>query len=219
MKSTKNNENLSPPLRNVLYEFAVAQERPDASLLNEYVRRYPEYTAELTALAVELAVDHGTEASSLPVDKSVSTVVQSPEVLRMVSRFQNRLHQVRQGDAQPSTDNPENSAETNPFASLNRSEVQTFLRALNVTNAFFVKLRDCQILLETMSQGFVCRVSELLQKREDSLYIHFAKEVKLQGATSYKAKQKPTVGRKQTFEEAVSGSGLTMEQQEALRQL
>ena len=48
------------PLRDILYEFSIAKDVPDAELLDEFTRRYPEYADALTEFAVELLVDtHG----------------------------------------------------------------------------------------------------------------------------------------------------------------
>lgn len=56
------------PLRDVLYALAIAAPAPDASVLDDLVRRYPQHAAELTDMAVALALDHlhesGTEAAS-----------------------------------------------------------------------------------------------------------------------------------------------------------
>ena len=45
------------PLRDVLYAFSLAQPVPDARLLDEFVRRYPEHSVEITDFAIELAID------------------------------------------------------------------------------------------------------------------------------------------------------------------
>ncbi len=53
---TKTSRSASP-VDDVLYEFALAKERPDAGLLDDYVRRYPEHAVALTSFAVSLALD------------------------------------------------------------------------------------------------------------------------------------------------------------------
>ena len=45
------------PLRNVLYELALAKPAPDAALVDEFVRSYPEYASDLTEYAIKLALD------------------------------------------------------------------------------------------------------------------------------------------------------------------
>src|SRR5580658_5044338 len=84
------------PLRDVLYAFSLAKPIPDADLLEEFTRRYPEHAIELTDFAIELAVDamRGHEdAEPDLVDDAVS-----PAVSRAMSAFQNRLFEVRNVD-------------------------------------------------------------------------------------------------------------------------
>ena len=45
------------PLRDVLYALSLAKPIPDAEVLDDFVRRYPEYAAALTDFAIELAMD------------------------------------------------------------------------------------------------------------------------------------------------------------------
>ena len=54
---TTTQSNSSMPLRDVLYSFSLAKSVPDAELLDEYVRSYPEYAAELTDFAIEMIID------------------------------------------------------------------------------------------------------------------------------------------------------------------
>lgn len=46
-----------PTLREALYSLAVAQEIPDAKVLDDVVRRFPQYGNELTEFAIVIAVD------------------------------------------------------------------------------------------------------------------------------------------------------------------
>jgi len=46
------------PLQDVLYDFSVAQEVPDAKLLKEFVELYPSYAEDLTELAYDLIPDY-----------------------------------------------------------------------------------------------------------------------------------------------------------------
>ena len=45
------------PLRDVLYQFALAKRTPDAEVLDEFVRRYPEHAGALTDLAIGIVLD------------------------------------------------------------------------------------------------------------------------------------------------------------------
>src|SRR6266404_6043043 len=96
MKTT--NAKPTPTLSDVLYAFALAYTSPSADLLNEYIRSYPQYAVELTALAVELAVDNGNREEAEEQVQKTEEVMQSTEVLKMISQFQNRLHEIRSND-------------------------------------------------------------------------------------------------------------------------
>ena len=91
--------NASPhSLREAFYALSVAQDIPDAKLLDDIVRRYPEFGEELTEFAIALAIDalrseRVTEAAEAALDPSVV----SPAVSRAISHFQNRLHAVTVG--------------------------------------------------------------------------------------------------------------------------
>lgn len=79
----------TPPLRDVLYAFSLAKETPDAELLEEFARKYPEHASELTDLAIDIIIDVGSSE-----DVAVTNAVEpcfSPGVSRAMSRFQNRL--------------------------------------------------------------------------------------------------------------------------------
>ena len=69
----------NPPtaLRDVLYAFSLAKPVPDARLLDEFVRRYPEHAAEITDFAIELAIDaaRGNDDNTEDAEPAVSPAV------------------------------------------------------------------------------------------------------------------------------------------------
>ena len=94
----------SPPaLREALYALSLAQGVPDAALLDDVVRRYPQYAAELTEFAIALAVDTlhdaATESAASDSDEAPTTV--TPAVSHAISRFQNRLHTIARTGVPP----------------------------------------------------------------------------------------------------------------------
>ena len=99
----------NPPtaLRDVLYAFSLAKPVPDARLLDEFVRRYPEHAAEITDFAIELAIDaaRGNDDNTEDAEPAVS-----PAVSRAMSRFQNRLFALRPSGAAGSTTSPISSS-------------------------------------------------------------------------------------------------------------
>jgi chemotaxis regulatin CheY-phosphate phosphatase CheZ len=202
------------PLRNVLYEFALAKPVPDAALVDEFARHYPEYAADLTEYAIELALD-AIAARNEPVDKP--SAVTAPSVSRAMSRFHNRLHAVRkETDAEAAKAAP---AVENPFAKLTRDAIRALAQGLHANTVFVMKLRDRHISLETMTEGFLRRIADELGVRLENIVAHFAAPAYIQSSAHFKAETQPEAGEKQTFEEAVRSCGLTPEQQNSLLNL
>jgi hypothetical protein len=202
------------PLRNVLYEFALAKPVPDAALVDEFVRHYPEYAADLTEYAIELALD-AIAARNEPVDKP--SAVTAPSVSRAMSRFHNRLHAVRkETDAEAAKAAP---AVENPFAKLTRDAIRALAQGLHANTVFVMKLRDRHISRETMTEGFLRRIADELGVRLETIVAHFAAPAYVQSGAHFKAETNPEAGEKQTFEAAVRSCGLTPEQQNFLLNL
>jgi hypothetical protein len=202
------------PLRNVLYELALAKPAPDAALVDEFVRRYPEYASDLTEYAIELALD-AIAAQNEPIDMPVA--ITTPSVSRAMSRFYNCLHAVRkETDAEAAKAAP---AVENPFAKLTRSEIRALGQRLHANTVFVMKLRDRHIRRETMTEGFLRRIADELGVLLEIVVAHFAAPAYIQSSAHFKAETKPEAGEKQTFEEAVRSCGLTPEQQNSLLNL
>jgi hypothetical protein len=202
------------PLRTVLYELTLAKPAPDAALVDEFVRDYPEYAAELTEYAIELALD-AIAVQSEPVDLPVATT--TPSVSRAMSRFHTRLHAVRKAtDAEAATVAP---AVENPFATLNRSAMRALAQRLHANTVFVMKLRDRLIAGDTMTESFLRRIADELGMLREHIVAHFAAPTSIQSSAHFKADTKPAAGEKQTFEEAVRSCGLTPEQQHFLLNL
>ena len=202
------------PLRNVLYELALAQPVPDAALVDEFVRRYPEYASDLTEYAIELALD-AIFARHEAVDTPVA--VTSPSVSRAMSRFYNRLYAVRKEANAKAAE--ATLAVENPFAKLTRSAMRALAQRLKASTVFVMKLRDRLIRGDTMTEGFLRCLAEELGAQLESLVVHFAAPALIQRGTLFKAETQPEAGEKQTFEEAVRSCGLTPEQQSYLLNL
>jgi len=210
----------STPLRDVLYALSIAKPVPDAEVLDEFIRRYPEHAAALTDFAIELARDAlSSEAESAETSDEIVNVV-SPVVSRAMSRFQNRLYAVQRDRAHKLGERSETASITNPFADLSRSAFRSFAQRINASTVFVSKLRDRQIDPDTMTDGFRQRVADELEVPVDVIVAHFAAQPQIQAGLQYfKAEQKPEVGIRQSFKEAVASSGLTPDQQHYLLRL
>ena len=208
-----------PGLREALYALSIAKDIPDALLLDDMVRRYPQFGAELTDHAIAIAIDalrgEGVVAAA---EAGRDPFASSPAVSRAMSRFQNRLHAVSDSaNAAVTVPPPTSSEAVNPFASLSRDEFRGFARRLDVNSVFVGKLRDRQIEPDDMTPGFRQRVADDLRAPLDVVVAHFA-AAQTAGARGqfFKADGQPTNGGRQSFEEAVRSSGLSDAQQAAL---
>ena len=202
------------PLRTVLYELALAKPAPDAALVDAFVRHYPEYAADLTEYAIELALD-ALAAQNESMVMPVATT--TPSVSRAMSRFHRRLSAVRKGpDAEAARAAP---AVENPFATLTRAEVRALAQRLHANTVFVMKLRDRHIRGDTMTEGFLRRLADELGVLREIVVAHFAAPAYVPSRAHFKADIKPEAGEKQTFEEAVRSCGLTPAQQHALLKL
>ena len=202
----------STPLSEVLYALALAMPLPDARTLEEYVRRYPQHADELTEFAVELALEPDADDVD-ETDHPAMDAAISPAVSRALSHFQNVAFELEKGSGAGAA-----YAATNPFAALDRTEFRGFSSKLGVNNTFAMKLRDRLIQPETIVSrtGFCQTVAEGLGEPMDVMVAHFQAAPSMPTGAHYKADGKPAVMKRETFEEAVRNSGLTVEQQQLL---
>jgi hypothetical protein len=202
-------------LQDALYALALAKPVPDAAVLDDLVRSYPHYAAQLTDMAVELALEALADRDEKPALGDVSGT--SPAVGRAMSRFQNRLYAVTKARRAANINTAPESP--NPLTSLGRAELRGLGSRLGGNTVFAMKLRDRVIDHDTMTEGFRKHVADTMRAPLDVVIAHFAGRSELAAHAHYKAEQKPEIGKKQSFEEAVRSSGLTPEQQAFLLSL
>lgn len=211
----------SPPkLREALYVLSTEQDVPDARLLDDVVRRYPEFGEELTEFAIAIALDalrgeHVVEHAEGTIDPGSVTLA----VSRAMSHFQNRLHAMTAGDAKASSKSMHFSDAPNPFSGMTRSEFRDFASRINANAVFVGKLRDRHIEPSTMTLGFQTRVADELNAPLEVVVAHFGALQAAPVGQFYKAERKPVIGARQSFEEAVRRSGMSEAQQEYLLEL
>jgi hypothetical protein len=207
-------------LSDAMYTMSLAKRVPDVDLLEDFVRRYPQHADALTEFAIGLAVDallYGDEEFDLPADNETI----SPMVARAMSRFQNRLFEMR--EERPSAPQPRaSSAIVNPFASLGRDDFRALASKIYANTVFVSKLRDRQIDFKTIPARYVRHVAAQMSEDLEALTAHLAAVAEVRQAEPqqprqfYKAEGKPGSARRQTFEEAVRSSGLSAEQESRL---
>lgn len=204
-------------LRDAMYAMSLAKAVPDAELLDEFARRYPNHANALTEFAIELAIDslmHRNDEEDFPAD----TDTISPIVSRVMSQFENQLYERRQARAVTPPARAATTSVANPFVDLDRQEFRRLVSQLDVSNVFLSKLRDRNIDPVTIPKGY-CR--HLAQETDEdfeamSAHLYAAQESVAAGRQLYKAEGKPKTVPRQTFEQAVRSSGLTEAQQRRL---
>jgi hypothetical protein len=198
-------------LEDAFYELSLSGEKPDAKVLDELVRRYPEHADALTAFAIDLALDPTVADDEESGDDSPDVAVS-----RAMSRYQNRLYSIRQEDQ--ALRRP-NTSVANPFSALDRDGFRAVAHRLKVNSVFLQKMRDRLIDHSTIPRVFCERLTAELGSTPDVVAAHLGAPPQISPAAYYKAEQKPEVGSKQTFEQAVRSSGLTAERQSYLLSL
>ena len=195
-------------LEDALYALAVAKPVPDATVLDDLVRQYPQHAAALTNMAVELALEAMADRLDDPALPEIAG--RSEAVANAMSRFHNRLYKVKIAEK---TARAKAAAPANLFVSFNRAELREFGTSIGANTVFAIKLRDRLIDSGTMTKGFQQHVADKARVPLDVVMAHFSRPAEMPSAAHYKADEKPAVSKKQPFEEAVRGSGLTPEQQ------
>lgn len=208
------------PLRDALYAMSFAQPVPDAALLDAIIRRFPQHAEILTDFAVELAMDalRGDDEAEAQED-AINLDHVSAVVSRAMSRFQNRLHAGRQVSTSLADRDLSAADIVNPFVSLDRAAFRSLGTRLGANTVFVAKLRDRQVDLSGMSDGFRRKVADELRAPIEVVVAHFAAGQALTGRQFFRAEGKPEAGEKQSFADAVRSSGLTEDQQRLLLSL
>jgi hypothetical protein len=204
-------------LDDALYALSQTGPAPDAAALEHLVRRYPEHAAELTDYAIELALDALDDEADDDVVETASPDV-TAAVLDAMSHFHNTLYALR--SAQEHNVKVDRSATVaNPLASLDRADLRALGPRLHANTVFVLKLRDRLIDAETIPRRFSELLAEQIDIPIELIAAHFRERPVIAAVTHFKADQKPEVGNKQSFQEAVRSSGLTSEQQTFLLSL
>lgn len=219
---TRSHTSSEPSLEDVMYALSIEQPMPDAKLLDDFIRRYPQYSEELTDFAVALVLDALDDTSTAPekFSEEVAATAGSPTVSRSVSRFHSKLHAVR--TASKSSDDagvsPERTNAPNPFAALSPEDFESVAARLDVTKMFMSRLRDRIIEFSTIPEQFIAEVAETLKVPIGTVSAHLASPSgsALSNAEFYKADNQPEIIQQQTFEQAVDSSGLSGKQKKRL---
>jgi hypothetical protein len=204
-------------LRDAMYAMSMAKTIPDAELLDEFARLYPQYADALTEFAIELAIDslmHRSDEEDVPADAEVISSV----VSRVMSQFENQLYERRQARAATPPARAATASVENPFAALDRQGFRALVSQLDVNSAFLSKLRDRTIEPISIPRAYCRHLAQEMDEDADAMAAHLyaPQESVAAGRQLYKAEGKPAATARQSFEEAVKTSGLSEDQQRKL---
>ncbi|UJR83679.1 hypothetical protein [Sandaracinus amylolyticus] len=198
-------------LDDVLHEMALTSEKPDAKVVGEYLRRYPQYAEEITDFAAELAA----MAIAADVDDGIepSTTGTSPAISRALSQLHNRLYEVKQ--EQPARD----GSGPDLFAPFSPGQFRALASELGVNAFFLSKVRDRTIEPETIPHAFRVKMADAMKVSEPVIAAYLAGQATIPDQMRFLSEQKPEASRRQSFADAVKSSKLTEEQQRHLLSL
>jgi len=198
-------------LEDVLNELSLTSSTPNADIIDQFVRRYPQYKGELVDFAIELALDAIGDES---LDASATSATASSAVDIAMSRLHNRLHAVRSEGAGRRQSTP-----PNPFETLPADQLRAFMTGIHANPVFVMKLRDRHIDPTTIPAGLRRLSAELLSVPESVLAVHWAGPPMIAEGSRFKSERKPEASKRQSFAEAVATSSLNEEQQRYLLSL
>jgi hypothetical protein len=180
-----------PSREAVLDAFAV-ESVPDRSTLEQYLRLYPEYAAELVDLSRELCRE----------DRDDTTPLTAADRKLLDAAW------ARHAAAQP-------TAAADPFAALTADDWRAVARRLDVPRQVVTALRERRVLLISIPKRFLQMFADAAGSTIALVEASWGSpESSL--ARSYKADSKPTVGEQVTLEQVLIEGGVPAEKRARL---
>jgi hypothetical protein len=167
--------------------------------LERYIREYPQHTTVLINCSIDLF--HEPSAGDVPAAEVPDSVMD-----KAWQRFERAL---QQPDAEVA----------NPFAKLNTSNFKSLARSLDVSNVFLMRVRDRAIRAATIPARFVERLASELGVTVQAVGAYLQGPPGMVSRQAFRSNVKPSVGEQITFDQAVTTSQLTPEQQATLKAL
>jgi hypothetical protein len=165
--------------------------------LERYIREYPQHATALIDCSIDLLQE--PSAGDVP-----ATEVPDSAVDKAWLRFE---HAVQQPD----------TVVANPFAKLNTSSFKSLARSLDVSNLFLMRVRDRAIRAATIPARFVDKLASELGTTVQAVGAYLQGPPGMVSGQAFRSSVKPSVGEQITFDQAVSTSQLTPEQQATLK--
>ncbi len=184
---------IETPLCEVLESFMTAVDHPDRESLERYVADYPHYAEALAEFAAEwLLLDAAPTLAQQPVGVDEKVMARS-----VMERLRPALRKVQSG----------HEALVNPFEGRNPLELKTAASRVGLDTTLLAKLKNRLILFETIPKSLVERLASELGVLAEAVAAWLQAPPRLQAAR-FKAEDKPSATRQESFSEAVERSDL-----------
>lgn len=206
MKSTRKP---TPAQREVLIQFSVEQDVPDHQLLDSYIEQYPQFESQLRKLASELM-----EASRLDNLHTDEMNVVDPRDAAQApvygSAFQTRYFE-KTGRVFGKVAGDPGTIESR-LNSLDRPAYRSLATKLGINPLVLNQLRDREIDAQTIPRRFMERFAKEFDATVEAALRFFSLPPAVSQLASFKSDDKPQSDSKESFESALSQSGLSAEQ-------
>jgi hypothetical protein len=181
--------NFQPSSEDVLYAFAV-EPISGRSTLEQYLRDYPQYAAELVDLSYELSRD--VSESEMPLSEKDLALIDSGWE-RYANTVDNEI--------------------IDPLMSMSVDEQRTLAKLLGIPRQVITAFRERRVKLDSVPNPFLERFASMANSTVETVFINAPKLLpKTDFSNSYKAKDKPNIQASITFEQLLIEAGVPPEQ-------
>jgi hypothetical protein len=182
----------NPKLEEVLDAFAVEQEH-GRETLEGYVRRFPQFAAELVDLSRELLRDVSIDTS--PLSESEEAQINAAWRVHVAARP---------------------PAAVDPFASIDVAMSRHIAKTLGVPRQVITAFRERRVNVASVPRRFLRRIADSIGSTFDELAAGLALPLAPRPARSYRSDDKPTVQKQISFEQVLIDAGVSEDERAAL---
>lgn len=188
---------MSPPVtepnrEDVLDAFAV-EPSVGRDTLEQYLRKYPQFSAELVDLSRELS----------------RVVVEDEEPLSAANASWIEAAWKRHAEAGP-------TAVADPFATLSVAELRDVATRLDVPRQVITAFRERKVDISTVPKPFIATFAALMKTASEQFIITLSAPPQVSLARSYKADAKPEANTRVSFEQILIEAGVSVERRASL---
>lgn len=184
--------------QSVLMAFALEPSH-SRETLERYVKEYPQHALALIDCSIDILRENA-------MPNAAEAAVPESAVNKAWERFERAVQQ------------PEAEL-VNPFARLTTSALKALAKRMDVSNLFVLRLRDRLIIAGTVPSRFVERLAAELGATATAVRTYLEEPPGVASGGPFRSGEKPAASDMLTFEQAISTSQLSLEQQASLRAL